>query len=73
MVEDGLTSHINSTVKIAAHSKPVGRENEAHPALSIYFGQKFPAGFRRVTEKIHCIAAHCYDPKLINLLKIQHI
>jgi hypothetical protein len=31
--------------------RAVGRESEAHPAFSIYFGQKFAAAFRSVIEK----------------------
>jgi hypothetical protein len=30
--------------------EPVGRESAAHPAFSIYLGQKFSAAFRSVIE-----------------------
>jgi hypothetical protein len=46
-----LIDEAQCSPSILSVSEPVGRESEAHPAFSIYFGQKFPAAFRSVIEK----------------------
>jgi hypothetical protein len=36
---------------VGKEQEPVSRESEAHPAVSSYFGQRFPAAHRRAIEK----------------------